>query len=137
LEIVDLKDIQRKDIAVYVEHEQERGLKVNSVRNHLQTVYAFLRYLVESEVLPADILQKKIRIKLPEVLPRAIPTEDLLQILGVIQRERDRALTLLLLHTGMRIGELLNVKMADIVLSERKILLYLGEKNLHGRTGVE
>ena len=33
----------------------------------------------------------------------------------------------------MRIGELLRVKLSDIVQSERKILLYLGEKNLHGR----
>lgn len=126
--------IQRQDIADYVEHEQERGLKVNSVRNHLHTVYAFLRYLVENDVLPAEILLKKIRIKLPEVLPRAIPAEDLEKILGAITGARDKALILLLLHTGMRIGELLQVKMADIILSERKILLYLGEKNLHGRT---
>jgi len=126
-------DIRRRDIATYVEHELERGLKVNSVINHLRTVYAFLRYLVDNDVLPDDILQKKIRIKLPEVLPRAIPTEDLLQILGVIKGVRDRALILLLLHTGMRIGELLKVKIADIVPTERKILLYLGEKNLHGR----
>ena len=130
----DIQGIQRQDIATYVEHEQEKGLKVNSVRNHLHTVYAYLRYLVENDVLPADILQKKIRIKLPEVLPKAIPAEDLKQILRVITGVRDRALILLLLHTGMRIGELLKVKMADIVLSERKILLYLGEKNLHGRT---
>lgn len=130
----DIRDIQRQDIAAYVEHEQEKGLQVNSVRNHLHTVYAFLRYLVENDVLLADILQKKIRIKLPEVLPKAIPAEDLKQILRVITEVRDRALILLLLHTGMRIGELLRVKMADIVLSERKILLYLGEKNLHGRT---
>ena len=130
----DITDIQRRDIADYVEHEQERGLKINSVRNHLHTVYAFLRYLVANDVLPADILLKKIRIKLPEVLPRAIPAEDLDQILKVITEVRDRALILLLLHTGMRIGELLKVKRADIVLSERKILLYLGEKNLHGRT---
>jgi len=130
----DIKGIQRQDIAAYVEHEQEKGLKVNSVRNHLHTVYAYLRYLVENDVLPADILQKKIRIKLPEVLPKAIPAEDLKQILKVITGVRDRALILLLLHTGMRIGELLKVKIADIVLSERKILLYLGEKNLHGRT---
>jgi integrase/recombinase XerD len=129
----DIKGIQRQDIAAYVEHEQEKGLKVNSVRNHLHTVYAYLRYLVENDVLPADILQKKIRIKLPEVLPKAIPAEDLKQILKVITGVRDRAL-ILLLHTGMRIGELLKVKIADIVLSERKILLYLGEKNLHGRT---
>jgi site-specific recombinase XerD len=130
----DIKDIQRRDIAAYVEHEQDKRLKVNSVRNHLHTVYAYLRYLVENDVLPADILQKKIRIKLPEVLPKAIPAEDLKQILSVVTGVRDRSLILLLLHTGMRIGELLRVKMADIVLSERKILLYLGEKNLHGRT---
>ena len=130
----DIQGIQRQDIAAYVEHEQEKGLKVNSVRNHLHTVYAYLRYLVENDVLPADILQKKIRIKLPEVLPKAIPAEDLKQILRVITGVRDRALILLLLHTGMRIGELLKVKITDIVLSERKILLYLGEKNLHGRT---
>ena len=68
------------------------------------------RYLVENDVLPADILQKKIRIKLPEVLPKAIPAEDLKQILRVITEVRDRALILLLLHTGMRIGELLRVK---------------------------
>jgi integrase/recombinase XerD len=129
----NITDIKRSDIAAYVENEQERGLKINSVRNHLHTVYAFLGYLVNNEVLPADILLKKIRIKLPEVLPRAIPTEDLRKILQTITKIRDRALILLLLHTGMRIGELLRVKMADINPSERKILLYLGEKNLHGR----
>ena len=129
----EIKEIKRSDIAVYVEHEQERGLKINSVRNHLHTLYAFLRYLMNNDVLPADILQKKIRIKLPEVLPRAIPAEDLQQILQTITNVRDRAIILLLLHTGMRIGELLRVKLSDIVQPERKILLYLGEKNLHGR----
>jgi integrase/recombinase XerD len=108
-------------------------LKINSVRNHLHTLYAFLKYLVDNDILPVDVLQKKIRIRLPEILPRAIPAEDLQDILQTIKNVRDRAIILLLLHTGMRIGELLRVKMADIVMSERKILLYLGEKNLHGR----
>ncbi len=129
----DIKEICRNDITAYVEHMQDRDLKMTSVKNHLHTVYAFIQYLVDNEVLPLDILHKKIRIKLPEVLPRAIPAEDLQQILAVIDNVRDRALILLLLHTGMRIGELLRVKMSDIILSERKILLYLGEKNLHGR----
>lgn len=59
----DLAAIQRKDIAAYVEHEQDRGLKINSLRNHLHTVYAFLNYLVNNDVLPAEILLKKIRLK--------------------------------------------------------------------------
>lgn len=125
--------ISRKDIADYIDHEQERGLKINSVRNHKQTVYAFLNYLVDNEVLPLDIIYKRIRVRLPEVLPRAIPAEDLRQLLAVITSIRNRALILLLLHTGMRIGELLQLKMTDIILPERKILLFIGEKNLHGR----
>ena len=131
--ISGLGTISRKDIADYIDHEQERGLKINSVRNHTQTVYAFLHYLVDNEVLPLDVIYKRIRIKLPEVLPRAIPTEDLRQLLAVITSVRNRALILLLLHTGMRIGELLQVKLTDIILLERKILLFIGEKNLHGR----
>ncbi len=106
---------------------------MTSVKNHRHTVYAFIQYLVDNEVLPLNILHKKIRIKLPEVLPKAISAEDLQQILAAITTVRDRALILLLLHTGMRIGQLLRVKMADIILPERKILLYLGEKNFQGR----
>ncbi len=131
---LSLAEMSRKDIAAYVEQLQERGLKMTSVKNYLHTVYAFIQYLIDNEVLLPDLLYKKIRIKLPEVLPKAIPAEDLQHILAVIKKVRDRALIMLLLHTGMRIGELLRVKMADIILPERKILLYLGEKNFQGRT---
>ncbi len=131
--IPGVETISRKDIGAYIDHEQERGLKINSVRNHLQTVYAFLNYLVDNEILPLEVIYKRIRMRLPDVLPRAIPSEDLRQILAVVTSVRDRALILLLLHTGMRIGELLQLKMTDIILPERKILLFIGEKNLHGR----
>lgn len=129
----DFAHITRKDIAAFVEHEQDRGLHITSVKHHLATVYAFLQFLVDNQILPMDILVKKIRIRLPEVLPRAIPFEDQKRLLAVIQKKRDRALILLLLHTGMRIGELLQVTMTDIVFSERKILLHIGEKNMEGR----
>lgn len=128
-----IEQISRKDIAQYIDREQERGLKVNSVRQHLHTVYGFVNYLVRSDILPTDILLKKIRLRLPEILPKAIPAEDIDKILQAVTRTRDRALILLLLHTGMRIGELLNLRLPDIVQSERKILLYIGKKNFHGR----
>jgi integrase/recombinase XerD len=126
-------EITRKDITSFVQNEQDRGLKVSSVKCYLRTVYAFINFLVEQEILPDKILHKKILIKLPELLPRAIPSEDIETLLAAINKVRDRALILLLLRTGMRIGELLNVKVADIILPERKILLYLGEKNYQGR----
>lgn len=122
-----------RDINAYAEHDQDRGLAINSIIGHLRVVYAFVRYLVGRDILPVELLQRKIRIQQPEVLPKAIPSEDIEDLLAATSKKRDRALILLLLRTGMRIGELLSVKVSDIILPERKILLYVGEKNFHGR----
>jgi site-specific recombinase XerD len=125
--------LTRKNISSYVEYEQDRGLKPQSVANHLRALYAFLVFLVNQGVLPQKIMERKIRIKLPNPLPRAIPSEEIRLLLEAITTVRDRAMILLLLRTGMRIGELLAIKTTDISFSERKILIYLGEKNFQGR----
>jgi site-specific recombinase XerD len=125
--------LTRQDINAYVQYEQDRGLMTTSVATHLRIVYAFIVFLVGHGVLPNTIMQPKIKIKLPEPLPRAIPAEDVQRLLAAITAVRDRALILLLLRTGMRIGELLEVKLSDLNLAERKILIYVGEKNYQGR----
>ena len=125
--------VTRKHISAYAEYEQDRGLKPQSVVNHLRVVYAFLVFLVDQDILSQEIMQRKIRIKLPDALPRAIPSEDIERLREAITTVRDNALILLLLRTGMRIGELLEVKVNDISFVERKILIYLGEKNMIGR----
>jgi site-specific recombinase XerD len=125
--------ITRQDICGFVEHEQDRNLKANSVTSNLRNVYTFINFLVEREIVPQTIMSKKIRLKLPELLPRAIPQEHMAILLSGISDARNRALILLLLRTGLRISELLNVKVSDIVIPERKILIYLAEKNDQGR----
>ena len=131
--ISSIDELSRQHIEAYIENNQDRGLKIGGIKTNLQGIYAFLRFLVDHGVLTPDILDKKIQLKLPELLPRAIPAEDLEALLVVINNVRDQAMILLLLRTGMRIGELLNVKVSDIILPERKILIYLGEKNYQGR----
>jgi integrase len=42
-------------------------------------------------------------------------------------------MVLLLLRTGMRIGELLRTRVIDINMGEQKVLIYEGEKNQRGR----
>lgn len=128
-----IEDLTRRDIEAYVENEQDRGLKIRAVKTKLAALYAFLNYLVKSDILPSEILQRKIRIKMPEALPRAIGSEDVKTLLSVVTEVRDRAMIMLLLRTGMRIGELLNLYVADINLPEQKIAIYIGEKNAHGR----
>ncbi len=129
----ELEQIRRADLEAFVEHEQDRGLKIVSVSNRLGSLYAFLRYLIEHDLADAQLLKRKIKLKVPDALPRAMDAEDVKCLLAVLDDVRNRAMILLLLRTGMRIGELLNTKVIDVYLADKKIMVYEGEKNRKGR----
>ena len=59
--------------------------------------------------------------------------KDVKKLIDVIHDTRDRALILLLLRTGMRIGEVLGLTMNDIDIPEKKVRVMEGEKNEQGR----
>jgi integrase/recombinase XerD len=128
-----LEQIKRQDIEAFVEHEQDRGLKPDSVRTRLCGVYAFVRFLIENKIVGYELMERKLKLKLADRLPRAMDAQDLSRLLCVIDNIRDRALILLLLRTGMRIGELLNTNVDDVDLRQQKIIIYLSDKTSVGR----
>jgi integrase/recombinase XerD len=128
-----LAAIGPEHISAFVEHEQDRGMAPNSVDGRLKGLYAFLNFLVEHEVISADVIKRKLRIRVPQALPRAIDPHDIKQLLAVIQKVRDRALILALLRTGMRIGELLKTRVQDLNLNEQWVQVFEAEKNRVGR----
>jgi integrase/recombinase XerD len=128
-----LEEITRRDVEAFIEHEQDRGNKITTIRTSLMSVQAFLRHLVEEGLVSTDVFGRRIRLQLPERLPRAMDPDDLQKLLSIIEGSRDRAMILVLLRTGMRIGELLNVKVMDVHLKERRIEIYEAEKNRLGR----
>lgn len=127
------RTVTRDDLSAFIEYEQDRGLKPKSVLTRLNHVWAFMRFLVDKSIIRSEILKRKMRIKVPESLPRAIDPEDIRKLISLIKKPRDRALILLLLRTGMRIGELLNTKISDINLKEKSIDIHEAQKNRTGR----
>ena len=71
-----LEELNRRDLEAFVEREQDRGLKLSSVKTKLDRVHAFLGFLVEEEVIPPEVLVRKIRLRLPQYLPRALDPPD-------------------------------------------------------------
>ena len=128
-----LEEVTRGDVEAFIEHEQDRGIKITTIRMRLTGVQSFLRHLVEEGIVSRDVFGKRIRLQLPERLPRAMDPDDLQKLLSVIEGSRDRAMILVLLRTGMRIGELLNTKVIDVHIKERRIEIYEAEKNRLGR----
>ncbi|MBW1860182.1 MAG: tyrosine-type recombinase/integrase [Deltaproteobacteria bacterium] len=128
-----LETLTRDDVGGFIEHEQDRGLSPSSVSTRLRLLYAFFRFLMERDVIHPDVLKRKMHIKVPDALPRAIDPEDIRQLLAVIKNPRDRAMILALLRTGMRIGELLNTKLKDLNLEDKYIEIIEAQKNRVGR----
>ncbi len=129
----NLSCIGAKHISAFVEHEQDRGIAPITVNVRLKQIYAFLNYLVANGVIGADVIGRKLRIRVPETLPRAIDPQDVQQLLAIIKNPRDRALILTLLRTGMRIGELLSTRVEDLNLAEQLVQIFEAQKNRLGR----
>ena len=129
----EIEKIERADLEGFIEHEQDRGLRISTVRTRLACIIAFLHFLMEQEVIPGSFLKRSIKLKLPDVLPRAMNPADLRKLLSVINDIRDRALIVLLLRTGIRIGEALGLRLNDLDIKDRKVHLFEGEKNSMGR----
>jgi integrase/recombinase XerD len=129
----EIEKVERTDLEAFIEHEQDRGLRISTVRTRLAFLIAFLHFLMEQDIIAVSVLKRGIRLKLPETLPRAIHPVDIRKLISVIDSVRDRALILLLLRTGIRIGEALGLRLNDLDVQDRKVHLFQGEKNSMGR----
>ena len=128
-----IEKVDRADLESFIEHEQDRGIRISTVRTRLACIIAFLHFLMEQDVIPGSLLKRRIKLKLPDTLPRGINPSDVRKLLSVIDDTRDRALFLLLLRTGIRIGEALGLRLNDLDIRDRKVHLFEGEKNSMGR----
>lgn len=129
----NIKEISKNDLEAFVEHEQDKGGKISTVRLRLGIAKAFLRFMIDKGEIKEEVFPRKLNIRMPETLPRAIAPNDMDKLLAVKGSARDRAMIVLLLRTGMRIGELLRTRMIDVSIEDQKILIYEGEKNRRGR----
>lgn len=128
-----LDQLDKQDLEAFIEHEQDRGLKPASLRLRVVCIRSFLQYLLDAEEICPQVLRRKIQIKLPKALPRAMDPVDVKRLLATVHDVRDRAMILVMLRTGLRIGEVLDLNVADVHMADRKLLIYEGEKNHIGR----
>ncbi|MCX5842335.1 MAG: site-specific integrase [Deltaproteobacteria bacterium] len=66
-------------------------------------------------------------------LPRSIEPDDVKRLLRKRFTTRDKCMILLLLRSGIRIGELLALKLQDIHLKERTVIIHESAKTGEGR----
>lgn len=110
----------------FMQHLQHQGLASQTVArrmNCLRSMFKFLQLKGNVEANPCASVSVP---KKPRKLPTYLSTEECKRLLAATDRNyyvmlafRDRAALSLLLHTGLRRGELLNLHLSDIDLQAR------------------
>lgn len=127
-------------ITTYVESMRERRhLKETTIRRRIATLKILFRWLERNRIVGLSVFHDlDLSVRIPKRLPRALDPSDMRRLLITIEdrhwrRRRCRrpydqvlmqAVVVALFSTGIRIGELVAVRLADVSLPEASILVH-------------
>lgn len=131
------REVTVRDVDAFIEHFQEVGHAIATINRRLAAIRSFYKFLAMMyEDAPANpVRPKRHFIRQGQRLPRDVQDGDLEKLFSVIMRPRDRAMFLLMLRCGLRVGEVRNLSMDDLYLYS--IQGSLPRLWLHGKGGKE
>ncbi len=116
----------------YSSHPRRRkvrgGLSPFTLRGYVRGIRRFFNWLVAEGELDANPAQRLPMPKKPQLLPKALLGVDFEQLLAATKTARDRAILRVLRETGMRAGELCQLKLGDVDL-QTGIVSLVGKGN--------
>jgi site-specific recombinase XerD len=118
----------RENIAGYIDFLMARHLHPRTVNSHLCCIRTFYDYLsYEENITVINPVRKRVALRLPSPLPRYVKEEDLDSLFAVINKQRDRAMFMLMLRCGLRVEEVAGLTLGTVDLRRRRIVVRNGK----------
>jgi integrase/recombinase XerD len=118
---IDTDEVERAHITRYFQSLRAAGISPRSVARALAAMRGFFRFLAAERHLQSDPTENIESPKRWVTLPKSLQTTEVDALLAAPDRNtadglRDAAMLELLYATGLRVSELIRVKLADVVL---------------------
>jgi len=125
----EVREITKADIRDYMDYvATSRGNSNVTRARKLAAIKSFFNYLVENDGLEANPALSIRSPKLPQKEPEYLTEEECVRLLETIAkkskprvRERDIAMAILFLHTGLRASELTKLELVNVDLAKNQI----------------
>jgi len=109
--------VRLKELQAYSLELERRGLSRSSRNRKVDAIKSFFRFLSEQEVIRLDVAEQLIPPPLVEREPRILTEQEYQQLLlSCAHNPRDQAIIVLYLQSGIRLSELVRLKLSDIEL---------------------
>ena len=124
----DVLAVTPADVERYIEQQQERDLSPATINRRLCALRRLYVYLREEQaydlVLPVRLTHY---LKKDRPLPRPLKDEEVQRLLAVVRDLRDHAIVILILRTGLRVKEVADLKLDDLDLARRRLVVRRGK----------
>lgn len=131
--IEKIQDVSLETINNYLDYLNQQGYALRSISRKINAIKLLFRYLEDSGRVPDNFVKDIHHPKFEDKEPRILSDEELIRLREVIENDlRNQAITETLLQTGMKIGELANLKLENIRLNPGP---KFGEVVVEERTG--
>ena len=133
-ESLDYKDIEYSDIRFYLMFlKDEKHDNNTSINRKLSSLRGFYKYLANENIVKTNVFSLVNGPKRSKKLPRYFEYNELEELFNVPDTrtplgQRDSLILEMLYATGVRVGELVNIKVSDIDLGRKNIII-LGKGN--------
>lgn len=119
--------LQETDMQAFIEHlRHARALRVSSVNGYVAALHGFCQFALGQRWMKRDLARdlKTYRPALPPV-PTRLSRDEVHRLITSVDvhgrnGKRDLAIVYLLLHTGMRVGELCALAVGDVILLKKR-----------------
>ncbi len=113
-----IDNIKRKDIMEYTKYLRQKQLSTNSINHNISVLRTFYKFLVVSNRFVTDPIDYLEVPKLRKTLPKVLSYEEVQSLLDIDLTNkysyRNKAMLELMYATGLRVSELVNLKVNDI-----------------------
>ncbi len=118
-----LTELGHSEIAVWCRWLSESGLAPRSIARTISTVRGFYSFLLRDGLIREDPLAHIETLKSTQAMPRVLDAEEVERLLSAVDVKspegvRDRALIELLYATGLRVSELVGLRVGEIDLEQ-------------------
>ena len=129
-EPLNLENVTPMEIIDYRSAMLDWDKKPSTINRSLISISSFCQWAQQNDLIASNPAEGIRSVAEEPLAPRALERKEQLALLRAVRRSgnlRDLAIITMLLHTGMRVGELCNLKVSDIRISTNSNMVTVRE----------
>jgi len=118
------------DTVNYRRHLQDNKKSPATINRHIASLSSFCKWSCDMNFIPTNPIENIKGVSRESIGPKSLERREQLALIRAVQKtgkKRDLAIVNLLLHTGIRVGELCSLRKDDLIIEGRKAMIRISK----------